>query len=87
MPPPVTTAEKLDTSKSFEALSSSFDLTEGLSEDIVRMSRGVDDFGRVLMIGRVSAVEEVLVRSLSIILVVLWKMVEQRTLGRACKAS
>ena len=87
VPPPVTTAEKWDTSKRFEALSCSFDLTEGLSEDIVLISRRLDDFGRVLIIGFLTTVEEVLVRSLSIVLVAWWKMVEQKTFGRTCKAS
>ncbi len=39
MPPPVTTAVKPLTEKRFEARSSSFERTEGLSDDMVRAMR------------------------------------------------
>ena len=60
-------AEKLDTSKSLEALSSSFDLAEGLSEDIVLMRVRFECLGNVLIVWFRAAIEEVRVRSFNIV--------------------
>ena len=74
VPPPVTTAEKLDTSNSLEALRSSFDLTEGLSEDIVLITVRVGSLGKVLEEIFLAAIKEDVVRSLSIVIVNLFKI-------------
>lgn len=65
----MTTAEKLETSKSLELLSSSLDLTEGLSDDVVLMRVRVEDLGKVLKVVFGTAIAEVLVRSLSMVIV------------------
>ena len=67
VPPPVTTAERLDTSKSLEALRSSFDLTDGLSEDIVLITVRVGSLGKVLGEKFRAAIEEDAVKSLSMV--------------------
>ena len=63
VPPPVTTAERFETWKRFEALSSSLDLAEGLSDAIVCFMTKLVNLGRVLRV----RLEEGLVSSLSII--------------------
>lgn len=82
VPPPVTTAEKLETSKSLELLSSSLDLTEGLSEDIVLMTvrfevlgKDLEVLGKELKVAFRAAIAMVLVRSLSMVVVLrfAWK--------------
>ena len=62
----MTTAEKLDTSKSLEALRSSFDRTEGLSEDIVLIRVRLGSLGKVLVRFR-AEIEEGFIKSLSMI--------------------
>lgn len=54
---------KLETLKRVEALSSSFDLAEGLEEDMVRSSVGAEVLGTALCV----IVEAGLVRTLSIV--------------------
>lgn len=75
VPPPVTTAEKLEKSKSLELLSSSLDLTEGLSEDILLMTMRFEVLGKVLNVAFRTAIAEMLVRSLSMVVVLRfgWK--------------
>ena len=67
VPPSVTTAEKLDTSKSLEALRSSFDLTDGLSEDILLVTVRFGGFEKPLTAGFRAGIEEIFVRSLGIV--------------------
>lgn len=63
----MTTAEKLETSKSLEALRSSFDLTEGLSEDIVLITVRVVGSGLAKVLGEKfrARIEDDAVRCLS----------------------
>ena len=68
VPPPVTTAVKLDTSKSFEALRSSFDRTDGLPEDIVLITVRIGGLGKVLGEKFRAGIEENLVRDLSMVI-------------------
>ena len=62
VPPPVTTAERFETWKRFEALSSSLDLAEGLSDAIACIMLKLVYLGRVLRV----RLEVGLVSSLSI---------------------
>ena len=48
VPPPVTTAERFETWKRFEALSSSLDLADGLSDAIVFIMLKLVYLGKVL---------------------------------------
>lgn len=65
VPPPVSTAVNLETSKSLEVFRSSFERFDGLADDIVLVAMVKDDG---LMGNRCASVDECLVRALSIVL-------------------
>lgn len=67
VPPPVTTAEKLDTLKSLEALRSSFDLTDGLSENVLLVTLRFGGFEELLTVGFRPRIEGFMVKRLSIV--------------------